>query len=460
MTGRHALIWLLCGTLLWPGRVAATQSDACDGWDPFTQELESELADRYPQQRFTAAVADLDRGCEFALAPGRAQSTASVIKVTIMAATLLRAQDEGRDLSAWERASIEPMISRSDDPAASALWTSLGGASGIQATLDRFGLSDTVPVSPKWGASLTTAADQIELLRQVLVGGGPLDEPGRAEAREFMEQVIPSQRWGVTAGLPDDWAATWSVPMKNGFFDSVGWDWRINTVGHVEPPQRQGYLLAVLSDGWSAEAPGIVGVEIVALAINRRLNRTTVPGHPFIDVGERAHYDQALGAYWAAGVIHGTTPAFFRPHEAMTRAQLAAVLHRVAGSPSTAGTPFSDVGADSPFAESIAWLAEQAITTGITDTRFGPDQPVTRGQVAAMLHRRAGSPQPSTDSPFVDVPAGAAHHDAIAWMAETGITLGVAPGWFAPADPVSRGQVVSLLARADNLAEPDSLAGR
>lgn len=438
-------VGLVLAALAGSGAPVAAQAD-CEAWDPFTPELITEIQTRHPHQRFTAAVEDLDRHCTFHLAEGRQQSTASVIKVTIMAGALLRAQDEDRPLTAGERSLIEPMIAVSDDAAASALWVSLGGAAGMQRILDRFGLDDTVPVEPQWGASLTTAADQIELMEQLLVGGGPLDAAGRQEARGFLERVVPSQQWGARAGVPDEWP----VPMKNGFFDSVAWDWRINTVGYVDPPDRDGHLLAVLTDGWATEASGIEGVELVGLAINTRLGRLRPPAHPFLDVGEGAHHEQAVVELTAAGVVNGRSPVFFDPHGPVTRAQLASMLYRLAGSPPIAGpVAFADVGSSSVHAPAIAWLVERGITTGATPATFAPGRPVTRAQAAAFLYRAAGSP-PIIDqaSPFVDVDPGAYYADAVTWMYEEGITFGIDADRYAPGEPLSRGQAASLLVRA------------
>lgn len=57
------------------------------------------------------------------------------------------------------------------------------------------------------------------------------------------------------------------------------------------------------------------------------------------------------------------------------------------------GGGFSDVPADHPFHEDIAWLASEGLTRGCTENAFCPDDPVTRGQLAAFLHRQAGGAQ-------------------------------------------------------------------
>lgn len=249
-------------------------AEACTR-NPFDEALVETVERRWPGRGITAEVEDLTDGCRYRLHPERLQTTASVIKVTIMAAVLLRAQDEDRAVSEQERAQIVPMIRTSDNPTASSLWVSLGGSEGVQAVVDRFGLADTAAVSPRWGASLTSASDQVDLLRQVLLGGGPLDEAGRADARAFLLDVAPEQRWGVTAGVPP----TWEVPLKNGFYPSRGWGWRINSVGLVEGPTGPRWVVAILTDGWATEAAGIEAAEFVASHVSRSMLRFRPPTH-------------------------------------------------------------------------------------------------------------------------------------------------------------------------------------
>lgn len=430
----------------WSGvapRATGETAAVCAGRNPFTPALSAELASRYPGNRFTAAVHDLRTGCRFTLSPEARQSTASVIKITIMAATLLRAQDADRGLTAWEIAQIAPMISRSDDPSASNLWVSLGGAAGIQAALDRFGLAETTPVEPKWGASLTSAADQIDLITQVLVGPGPLDAERRATAREFLLDVVPEQRWGVTAGVPEGWR----VPLKNGFFDSVAWDWRINSVGFVEDPAGSGYAAAVLSDGWPGDQPGIEAVELVSTVIADRLQRTTIPAHDFVDVPEAAYYETAVVWMLANQLTTGVSPLFFGPELAVSRSQMARFLHRLADAPEvTPRAVFDDVPIDAEYASAVTWMVDEGLTTGVTPEMFVPHAALTRAQGAAFLHRLAGSP-PAPPAMFEDVPDHAYYAAAVAWMVDAGITVGRSPTTYAPTEQLTRAHIAAFLFR-------------
>lgn len=225
----------------------------------FTTEFQQEIARDYPRQRITAHVYDIRTGCSYSLNPGNRQNTASVFKVMVMAGTLLEAQNAGRSVSDWEMSQMIPMITESTNSEVRYLWNHFGGSPWFQDQRNTFGLSQTTVTADDgsaWGNTRTSAKDQVNLLRQVLLGHwGPLDPAYRAVAFDLMTSVVPSQTWGVTAGVPPGW----TVAMKNGFAGSV-----INSVGWVDAPgPSQGYVVAILSLGWPNHPAGIAAVERV-----------------------------------------------------------------------------------------------------------------------------------------------------------------------------------------------------
>lgn len=193
----------------------------------------------------------------------RAFVTASVVKVDILLALLLRAQDAGRDLTGQEREYAAAMIGRSDNDAASALWDGIGRAAGLDAANARLGLTRTAGGDGTlWGLTRTTAEDRIRLLRQVFGAGPVLGEDARAYARGLMERVVPDQAWGVPAVA--DAGTAWAV--KNGWLprDATGL-WVVHSVGRVTAGGRP-CLMAVLSDGNATLAHGVALVERAAEA--------------------------------------------------------------------------------------------------------------------------------------------------------------------------------------------------
>lgn len=254
---------------------------------PFTQELVDELARRFPGRRFSAAVADVRNGCEHHLNPGQRMTTASVFKVEVMAGVLLRAQREGRDLTAYEASRIRPMISESANPPTNELFSYLGGVSGINALHRTFGLGETTTPSGTWGLTSSTARDQITLLRHLFTPGGPFTDAFKARAYEEMTSVVPSQRWGITEGVP----AGWPVALKNGFAGSPSNGWRLNSVGKV----ADAYLVATFTDGWPSEAAGIAGNRYLNRAISTRLARVPTAGFPSAEAFVAQQYRDLFG---------------------------------------------------------------------------------------------------------------------------------------------------------------------
>ncbi|WP_225810733.1 serine hydrolase [Streptomyces spinosus] len=220
----------------------------------------------------TAAVLDLDGTGRTPVIHGedRAYDTASIVKVDILAALLLQAQDAGRDLTASERKRAEPMIRRSDNAAANALWRQIGRAPGLAAANKRLGLTSTTGgPGAKWGLTRTTAGDQIRLLRAVFdtggavhAGSGGLDADSRAYIRTLMSRVVPEQTWGVPAAGADGSGKA----LKNGWLqrDTTGL-WDVNSVGQITVKGHR-YLVAVLSDGSASMSDGVSLVERTARA--------------------------------------------------------------------------------------------------------------------------------------------------------------------------------------------------
>lgn len=226
----------------------------------FTDEVVAQLASAYPGKQLTAWVHDLRTGCDYSLNPGNRQRTASVFKVMVMAGTLLEAQNEGRAVTEWEMGQLTPMITQSTNEPVRALWNHFDGSPWFSQQREIFGLGQTRVTADDgsaWGRTTTSARDQVNLLRQVLVGQwGPLQSDYRAVALGLMTSVVPSQTWGVSAGVPSGW----TVALKNGFAGAV-----INSVGWIdEPGSSPGYVVAILTTGWPNHPAGIAAVERIS----------------------------------------------------------------------------------------------------------------------------------------------------------------------------------------------------
>ncbi|GGY02786.1 hypothetical protein GCM10010358_65810 [Streptomyces minutiscleroticus] len=237
-------------------RVAAPAPDT-DGL------LADAMAAVAPEDGAAVSVAVLDPSSgDGAVYGDGAFDTASIVKVDILAALLLQAQDAGRGPTAQERAYATAMIENSDNASASALWAVIGRAAGLDAANERFGLTATEGgEGGLWGLTQTTAADQLVLLRQVFGADGDseLSETSRTYLQGLMESVVEDQAWGVSAA-GSGWA------LKNGWLArSTTGLWDVNSIGRVTADGRE-YLVAVLSDGNSTKEQGVALVEAAARA--------------------------------------------------------------------------------------------------------------------------------------------------------------------------------------------------
>lgn len=169
---------------------------------------------------------------------------------------------------------------------------------------------------------------------------------------------------------------------------------------------------------------------------------------PFADVATDAYYYDAVK--WAVnkGITNGVSETLFGPDQACTRAQIVTFLWRAAGSPEPkSGSSFADVAADAYYAKAVAWAVENGITKGTSETTFHPDETCTRAQGVTFLYRALGK-LAAAQAGFTDVSADSYYADAVNWAAENGVTKGISETLFGPDGSCTRAQIVTFLYRA------------
>ena len=169
---------------------------------------------------------------------------------------------------------------------------------------------------------------------------------------------------------------------------------------------------------------------------------------PFADVATDAYYYDAVK--WAVnkGITNGVSETLFGPDQACTRAQIVTFLWRAAGSPEPkSGSSFADVAADAYYAKAVAWAVENGITKGTSETTFHPDETCTRAQGVTFLYRALGK-LAAAQAGFTDVAADSYYADAVNWAAENGVTKGISETLFGPNGSCTRAQIVTFLYRA------------
>lgn len=109
--------------------------------------------------------------------------------------------------------------------------------------------------------------------------------------------------------------------------------------------------------------------------------------------------------------------------------------------------PFTDVPDNAWFYDDLAYVYSTGMMRGTSETTFSPEKITSRGMIVAILHRLEGEPEPAQPCAFTDVPAGSYYENAIAWAAENNIVNGYGDGKFGPDDPISRQQMATFLYR-------------
>ena len=144
--------------------------------------------------------------------------------------------------------------------------------------------------------------------------------------------------------------------------------------------------------------------------------------------------DKTFYAHWQKTIL---PPPPVTPGTPVTPARPAAPV----------GLPFADVSSSDWFYNDVRYVYEKGIMDGTGADRFSPNAPLTRAMIVTILYRMAGSPSVSGSSDFTDVAAGKWFAKAVAWAAANGIVNGYGSGLFGPNDPVTREQLAAILYR-------------
>ena len=170
----------------------------------------------------------------------------------------------------------------------------------------------------------------------------------------------------------------------------------------------------------------------------------------FSDVSPTDYYYEPIR--WAVnrGIAEGVSQTRFGVNEPCSRGQIVTYLWRAAGSPAprSTGNPFVDVLPGSQYYQAVLWAFEHGITSGTGANTFSPEMTVSRAQAMTYLHHSAGSVNASYGVSFTDVSPNAYYAPAIRWALSQGITSGTSPTTFSPDAPCTRAQIVTFLYRS------------
>ena len=225
-------------------------------------------------------------------------------------------------------------------------------------------------------------------------------------------------------------------------------------VGTVTVTEENGKTVAVTDKG-----EGVYTFTMPASDVEIRV--TFVPEHewtnPFSDVPADAWFYDAVRYVSEHGLMNGYGADLFGPNDVLTRAQLAQVLYNLENRPgledALLGYPFADVPGESWFADAVYWARLQGIVNGYSGEQFGPEDPITREQLAVMLYRYAQYKGYDTTasgglSSFPDQSGVASWaREAVTWAVGHGLIAGMGDGTLSPQGDASRAQIATVLMR-------------
>ena len=176
--------------------------------------------------------------------------------------------------------------------------------------------------------------------------------------------------------------------------------------------------------------------------------------NPFTDVSEKDWFYGDVMFVYENGLMLGTSKTLFSPHGTATRGMMATILWRMEGSPAPKGkNSFTDVEAGKWYADAITWTAENGIFAGYGKDKFGPDDPITREQLAAIFYRYAdykgydltvkGNPDTFKDADKITDYA----KTAMQWTVGSGLMKGKSGNLLDPQGTATRAEIAAMLHR-------------
>lgn len=174
----------------------------------------------------------------------------------------------------------------------------------------------------------------------------------------------------------------------------------------------------------------------------------------FRDVNTGNWYYSAVEYVASKGIMTGISASSFGPNLDTTRGMIVTILYRLENQPTgTEAAAFSDVRAGQYYADAIAWANANGIVTGYGNGLFGPNDAITREQMAAILYRYAQYKEYDVSASaeltaFSDAASVSGYAvDAMKWANAAGLINGVTSSKLAPGNSAARAQVASILMR-------------
>lgn len=175
----------------------------------------------------------------------------------------------------------------------------------------------------------------------------------------------------------------------------------------------------------------------------------------FVDVQETDWYYESVLYAKENGIMSGLTELTFGPNDDLSRAQAAAIIYRLMGTPDVQYVQqFSDVKESDWYAKAVTWASQAGVVSGYGNGKFGAEDDVTREQLAAMMYRYVNyhaldtTPKMADISGFNDADKVSGYAmDAMCWAVGYGLISGTTTTTLSPSGNTSRAQCAAIAQR-------------
>ncbi|MDO4280512.1 MAG: S-layer homology domain-containing protein [Peptococcaceae bacterium] len=188
------------------------------------------------------------------------------------------------------------------------------------------------------------------------------------------------------------------------------------------------------------------------------------PTIPDENGGQSVTFNDVATSYWAydditsaakAGIMTGTGENTFSPETTLTRGMIATILYRLEGEPDAGSTSFTDINTKAYYASAVSWAEENGIVSGYGDGTFGPNNALTREQLASVLFRYATFKKYDTDisadaslDKYSDSSKVSNYStETMTWAVDKGYIAGTTSTTLSPQGSTTRAQAAAIIMR-------------
>ena len=217
-------------------------------------------------------------------------------------------------------------------------------------------------------------------------------------------------------------------------------------------PETATYGIASIGGGYYYIVDGATTASLFKRDDNYNFTRVTLdrPINAFNDIVEGDWYYKAVDYALTEGIMSGTSTDTFAPNATLTRAMVAQMLYSLEGKPAADRADFADGAEDAWYADAISWAAGEGIVSGYGDT-FGPNDPITREQLALILYGYAQMKEYDTTqggmsirefSDYTSISGWAL--EGLDWAVNAGLLSGKGNNTLAPTAGATRAEVAQI----------------